>query len=205
MFFSFDGPDGVGKTTQRVLFRQWLEARGLKVLECRDPGTTPLGERIRELLLGNLGLAIGRRSEMLLFMAARAQLVDEVIRPALGDGKAVVSDRFLLANIVYQGHAGGLDIDELWRIGRMATSGVAPDLTFVLDMAPEHAADRIQRGLDRMEQQGAEFQSRLRGGYLAEAARQPDRIVVIDAARPVDEVQSDIRRHAARLLDQARP
>ena len=109
MFFSFDGLDGVGKTTQMDLFVEWLRAAGHDVVRCRDPGSTPLGEAIREILLGH-EFAISRASEMLLFMAARAQLVEEVIRPALDAGKTVVSDRFLLANVVYQGHAGGLDV-----------------------------------------------------------------------------------------------
>lgn len=204
MFFSFDGLDGVGKTTQRALFHQWLEEQGRIVVECRDPGSTALGERLRELLLGNHGLAIGRRSEMLLFMAARAQLVDEVIRPALAAGKTVVSDRFLLANIVYQGYAGGLDIDALWRIGQVATDGVAPDLTFVLDMPPQEASERIRRNLDRMETQGDDFHSRLRAGYLAEAAKQPEKTLIIDAARPVEDIQADIRRHAERAFRQVR-
>ena len=108
MFFSFDGLDGVGKSTQMRLFCQWLEEQGRNVVVCRDPGSTPLGERVRALLLdSDDATPIGLRSEMLLYMAARAQLVDDIIRPALATGKDVVSDRFLLANIVYQGYAGG--------------------------------------------------------------------------------------------------
>src|SRR5690348_17585292 len=106
MFFSFDGLDGVGKTTQIERFLAWLAERGHDVVRCQDPGSTPLGEAVRELLLGHR-VPIARRAEMLLFMAARAQLVDEVIRPALERGQTVVSDRYLLANAVYQGHAGG--------------------------------------------------------------------------------------------------
>ena len=145
---------------------------------------------------------VRRTAETLLYMAARAQLVAEVIRPALAAGKTVVSDRFLLANVVYQGHAGGLDVDELWTIGRLATGGLEPDLTVVLDMAPEEAAGRLTRPLDRMELQGEEFRQRLRQGFLAEAARRPDRIVVVDAARSIEDVQADIRqvceRHVGR-------
>src|SRR3970040_2412778 len=110
MFFSFDGIDGVGKTTQMDLFCDWLRQGGHDVVTCRDPGRTPLGERIRDILLhGDAQTPIGRRSEMLLYMAARAQLVDQVIRPALEAGKVVIADRYLLANVAYQGHAGGLD------------------------------------------------------------------------------------------------
>jgi len=198
MFFSFDGLDGVGKTTQIERFVAWLTERGHDVARCQDPGSTPLGEAVRELLLGHR-VPIARRAEMLLFMAARAQLVDEVIRPALERGQTVVSDRYLLANTVYQGHAGGLDVDTIWRVGAVATAGLMPDLVFVLDLPPDVAAGRIDRQRDRMESQGAEYEQRLRAGFLAEAARDPARIVVIDAARPIDVVQADIRAAAERV------
>jgi dTMP kinase len=200
MFFSFDGPDGGGKTTQQRLFCEWLRSTGREVVACRDPGSTPLGDAIRQVLLDGQGVPIGRTSEMLLYMAARAQLVEEVIAPALQAGKTVVSDRYLLANLVYQGHAGGLDLDELRQIGRAATRGIEPSLTFVLDLPDDVAASRLNRPLDRMEQQGDAFRAALRAGYLAEAARQPGRIVVIDAARGIDAVQADIRVAAARAL-----
>ncbi len=199
MFFSFDGLDGVGKTTQIDLFSAWLREQGRDVVSCYDPGCTPLGEEIRKILLGHQ-VPIARRSEMLLFMAARAQLVEEVIRPALEQGKTIVSDRYLLANAVYQGHAGGLDVETIWKIGAVATAGVMPDLVFVLDMPPKTAAGRIERALDRMESQGDEYQARLRQGFLAEAAKDPKRIVVIDAAREIEAVQADIRAAARPVL-----
>lgn len=145
MFFSFDGLDGVGKSTQIQLFCEWLTARGHTVVSCRDPGATQLGEAVREILLKQAGPAIGRMSEMLLYMAARAQLVEEIIQPALSVGKTIVSDRFLLSNIVYQGHAGGLEVAELWRIGNVITRGVQPNLTFLLDLPPAAAQGRLQR------------------------------------------------------------
>lgn len=138
---------------------------------------------------------------MLLFMAARAQLVEEIIRPALDRGHAVVSDRYLLANLVYQGHAGGLDLDTIRQIGQVATQGILPDLVFVLDMPPRAAASRIDRQLDRMESQGEAFQARLRSGFLAEAARDPQRIVLIDAGREIAQVQADIRGAARHVFD----
>jgi dTMP kinase len=201
MFFSIDGGDGSGKSTQLELFCQWLRAEGHTPLACRDPGSTPLGEAVRHLLLDRHDLAIHRRTEMLLYMAARAQLVEEIIRPALAAGKTVVADRYLLANVVYQGHAGGLDPDALWEVGRLATGGLVPDLTLVLDLPAETAAARLDRRLDRMEQQGAAFHARVRQGFLAEAARQPARIVVIDADRPIAEVQADLRAAAKRILE----
>jgi dTMP kinase len=201
MFFSFDGIDGVGKSTQVHLFVEALRARELEVVVCRDPGSTPLGEKVRELLLNHdARTAIGRRSEMLLYMAARAQLVDEVIRPALAAGKIVVSDRYVLANVVYQGHAGGLEPAAVWRVGRLATDGVEPDCVFVLDMAPAAAAQRMNRPLDRMEQQGGDYRTRLRTGFLNEAAASDGRIHVVDAGRAVEQVQKEIWRIAEKML-----
>ena len=192
MFYAFDGIDGAGKSTQLRLFVEWLRSRGHDVVTCVDPGSTPLGEAIRKILLESRDTPISLRSEMLLFMAARAQLVEQVIRPALDAGKTVVSDRFLLSNVVYQVHAGGLDVDTLWRIGEVATAGIKPDRTFVLDMPPEAATRRIGRELDRMESNDDEYRRRLRAGFLAEAARRPTEIIVIDAARPIEVVHADI-------------
>lgn len=203
MFFSIDGGDGTGKSTQIHQFCDWLRQRGHTVVTCRDPGSTRLGEAVRELLLDRHDLEIHRRSEMLLYMAARAQMAEQIIRPALQQGHTVVTDRYLLANVVYQGHAGGLDIDTLWEVGRVATGGLMPDLTFVLDMPAAAAAARIARKLDRMEQQGDTFHARVREGFLAEAARWPDQIVVIDAARSIEQVQSDLRAAALRVLPAA--
>ena len=137
---------------------------------------------------------------MLLYMAARAQMVEEVIRPALEAGKIVVADRYLLANVVYQGHGGGLDVPTLWEVGEIATGGLMPDLTIVLDLPAEAAAARIRRSPDRMEQQGPEFHARVREGFVAEAQRQSGRIVVVDAAQPIERVQADLRLAAQRVL-----
>ena len=194
MFFSIDGGDGTGKSTQIGLLAEWLRQQGHDVLTCRDPGSTPLGEAVRNILLDRHDLHIHRRSEMLLYMAARAQLVEELIRPTLQQGKTVLSDRYLLANVVYQGHGGGLDVATLWEVGRVATGGLAPDLTIVLDVPPEVAAVRIARPLDRMEQQGDAFHARVRNGFLTEAAAAPEQIAVVNAAGPVEQVQAEIQR-----------
>jgi dTMP kinase len=201
MFLSFDGIDGVGKSTQVALVTDALRQRGCEVVVCRDPGSTPLGERIREVLLtSDSETPIGRRSEMLLYMAARAQLVEEIIRPALELGKVVIADRYLLANVVYQGHAGGLDPNEIWEVGRIATEGLQPDAVFLLDMAPKGAGLRMDRPLDRMENQGDEYRERLRAGFLAEAAR-ASHVHLIAADRTVEVVQADIWRIIVDLLD----
>jgi dTMP kinase len=200
MFFSIDGGDGAGKSTQIERFCQWLRDEGHQVVACRDPGSTPLGESVRELLLTRLDLNICRGSEMFLYMAARAQLVEELVRPALAAGKVVVADRYLLANVVYQGHAGGLDVPTLWQIGQIATGSLMPDLTIVLDMPAAAAAQRLGSERDRMELQGDEFHARVREGFLAEARAQPGRIVVIDAAQAIERVQADLRLAAGRVL-----
>ena len=194
MFISFDGVDGVGKSTQTELFVAWLREQGHSVVTCRDPGSTELGERLRNLVLKASDIKINAESEMLLYMAARAQLVSEVIQPALEAGQYVISDRFLLANVVYQGHAGGLNPQSIWDVGRIATAGRQPDLTIVLDMPLEKAVGRIGRELDRMEAKGMEFLQRVREGFLAEAEGDPEQIKVINADQQIDEVQADIRQ-----------
>lgn len=200
MFFSFDGIDGTGKSTQVRLLAEGLRGQGLGVVVCRDPGSTPLGERVRELvLMSDEATPIGRRSEMMLYMAARAQLVEEVIRPALAADHVVIADRYLLANVVYQGHAGGLDPQEIWEVGRIATQGLLPDCVFLLDMNPEGAGRRMDRPLDRMERQGDAYRERLRAGFLKEAAERAA-IHVIAADRPIEAVQAEIWEIAAGLL-----
>ena len=201
MFFSFDGVDGSGKSTQIVLFESWLRELGRDVVTCRDPGSTPLGERIREIVLHSpADTPIDARAEMLLYMAARAQLVEEVIRPSLDAGAIVIADRYLLANIVYQGHAGGVDVETIREVGRVATSGVLPDCVFVLDLPPDAARARMGRELDRMEDRGAAFQQRLRDGFLAEAARPEHNATVIDATGSVESIHAAIRAAAEPLL-----
>ena len=199
MFFSFDGIDGAGKSTQMTLFVDWLRQRGHEVVTCRDPGSTELGERLREILLHKSDTTIGRRAEMLLYMASRAQLVEQVIRPAQDAGRIVVADRFLLANVVYQGYAGGLAVEDLWRVGQVAVAGLHPILIFLLDMDVAAAVQRRNREPDRMESQGLDYMEKVRQGFLAEATGRPE-IVVIDAGRDVDSVQADIRHAAEGVL-----
>lgn len=201
MFFSFDGIDGVGKTTQMQLFCDWLRQRERQVVTCRDPGSTPLGEQLREIVLqSDESTPIAARSEMLLYMAARAQLVDQVIRPALESGADIVSDRFLLANIVYQGYAGGLHVEAVRDVGRVATDGLMPDCVFLLDMDPVAARQRMGDQLDRVESRGGDYRQRLRAGFLEEAQHWDDAMHVISANRDVEEIQAEIRSIAESLL-----
>src|SRR5262245_7926392 len=151
MFISLDGLDGGGKSTQCRLLAQWLRARGIEVVQCADPGGTAVGDQLRGLLLDHHRWPMSVACEALLFMASRAQLTAEIIRPALDAGRVVISDRFLLANVVYQGHAGGLDPAQLHAVARLATSGIEPDLTFVLDLPVDEALKRRKGPADRVE------------------------------------------------------
>ncbi len=197
-FISLDGLDGAGKSTQCRLLADWLRAAGREVITCIDPGGTALGGEIRSIVLHHRS-DMDRMCEALLFMASRAQLLAEVVRPALSAGKTVISDRFLLANIVYQGHAGGLDVERLSQMGRFAAGDLEPDLTVVLDLPPERAAARRDRPADRIESRDVAYHVRLRDGFLAEARRRPERIRVVDATTTVDRVQEAIRREVASL------
>lgn len=197
IFISLDGLDGTGKSTQCELLVEWLRAQGHSVAFCVDPGGTPLGSVIRQLLLDPQQV-MSVTCEMFLFMASRAQLVAEVILPALEQRQVVVSDRFLLANVVYQGHAGGLDPQEVWNVGRIATGGLEPTLTLVLDLSVEAALARRLRPADRLESRAVD--ERVRRGFLVEAERQPERICVIDASRPVEHVHAAIVEEVQRVL-----
>ncbi|MFM7035040.1 MAG: dTMP kinase [Planctomycetia bacterium] len=192
-FISLDGIDGSGKSSQIGPLVRWLEGKGCTVTTCRDPGSTPTGDAIRTILLDRHDLHLSPTAEMLLYMAARAQLVSEVIAPALTRGEWVVSDRYLLANVVYQGHAGGLDPDVIRQVGGVATGGLMPDLVLLLDVDLETSAARLDRPLDKLENRGDGYRRKLREGYLAEAARHREHIRVIDASGMVDDVAAGIR------------
>jgi dTMP kinase len=196
VFFSLDGLDGVGKSTQCRLLAEWLQKQGHSVVQCADPGGTPVGDIIRDLLLDQKR-EISAACEALLFMASRAQLTSQIIRPALEAGQTVICDRYLLANVVYQGYAGGLDPDLLWQVGKLATGGLEPDLTLVLDLPVGEALGRRTGPGDRLESRDAAYQSRVREGFLAEARRRPDRIHMVDARRPMEIVHERICQEAA--------
>lgn len=198
-FFSLDGIDGTGKSTQVRLLADWLRARGWPVVCCAEPGGTPPGDRLREMLL-NHEYDMSPMAEALLFMASRAELVERVIRPALASGSLVLSDRFLLATIAYQGYGGGLNVDQLWEIGRAAAGGLETDLTLMLDLPVDEAQRRRGREPDRMESRKREFHERVRQGFLTEARRQPERIRVIDAMPSIAAVHVKICSEVERVL-----
>jgi dTMP kinase len=199
-FIVLEGIDGSGKSSQVAPLAEWLRGRGHTVVACRDPGATPAGDAIRQILLHRQEIPLAPTTEMLLYMAARAQLVAEVIAPALARGAWVVSDRYLPANIVYQGHAGDLDAEIIRGVGGVATGGVTPDLVLLLDLDPTTAARRIDRPLDRLESRGDDFRRRLREGYLREAAAAPTRFDIIDAAADMATVGERIRDAVERRL-----
>ena len=196
-FIVLEGMDGAGKSSQVASLVDWLEGRGCHVTTCRDPGATPAGDAIRAILLDRHDLQLSPTAEMLLYMAARAQLVAEVIEPALARGEWVVSDRYLLSNVVYQGHAGGLDPEAIRSVGQVATGGRLPDLAIVLDVDLTTVAARLDRPLDKLESRGDGYRQQLRKGYRREAAAAPDTIHIVDATGSPAEVAAAIRRTLA--------
>ena len=187
LFVTFEGIDRSGKTTQARLLRQAL---GDDALAVREPGGTEVGERVRELLK-DPSVEIGPEAEALLFAAARAELVGRVIRPALAQGRVVVSDRFLDSSLAYQGAARGLGVEEIEAINRFATGGLVPDLTLLLEIDTAAAAGRGGED-DRFEQEGAALQASVHAAYEELVARDPERWVRIDADRDPEEVHRDV-------------
>ncbi|WP_240907103.1 dTMP kinase [Paludisphaera rhizosphaerae] len=202
-FLVFEGPDGGGKSTQAARTIEWLREEGFDVVACRDPGGTNLGERLRTVILSDESVHPTMRAEMLLYMASRAQLVDEVIRPALAAGRIVVSDRFVLSNIIYQGVAGGLSVDEIADVGLVATGGLMPDLTLLLDVPQEVARSRTGPARDRIEKRPAEYQDRVRAGFLlapADRSMYSSPLTVIDGGLEADAVFALIRKEVQDAL-----
>ena len=194
-FITFEGGEGCGKSTQVKRLKEALEREGVRVLLTREPGGTWLSEEIRHLIKDQTTDAPCDRSELLLFLAARAQLVKNVIRPALDAGKWVVSDRFSDSTLAYQGYGRGLPLDFLRTANDFACEGLRPDLTLLLDAAPEVSAARMRKReaatnttADRMERAGEAFHERIRSGFAELAKAEPDRIVTIDANGTPDEV-----------------
>ncbi len=187
-FVVFDGPDGSGKSTQFRRFADAARACGMEVVEVREPGGTAIGEKIRQVLLDPQNAEMTLRTEMLLYMASRAQLYEQRIAPALAAGALVLADRFVSSTLAYQGTAGGLGEREILAVGEVATGNHWPDLTVIFDVQTEVAMHRLSPLLDRMEQKGAEFHARVRSGYLAQAHRWPGRYLVVDSSVGPDQV-----------------
>ena len=206
MFLTFEGVDCSGKTTQAAMLVEALRARsGTIVHFIREPGGTAISERLREILLDRSNLELAELTELFLFSASRAQLVAQVILPALARGEIVVCDRFHDSTTAYQGYGRGLDLDAVRSINAVATAGTEPDLTMLVDITVGEieARKKASGGApDRMENAGREFYERVRKGYLAIAREQPERFVVIDGMRNVDDIARDIRRAVEERLEQ---
>ena len=205
-FITFEGGEGCGKSTQVKRLKEALEKDGTDVVLTREPGGTWLSEEIRHLIKDQTTDAPCDRSELLLFLAARAQLVKNVIRPALEQGKWVISDRFSDSTLAYQGYGRGLPLDVLRLTNDFACEGLKPDLTFLLDVSPEIAQDRMRKRqkvtdttADRIELAGDDFHARLRSGFAELAEAEPDRIVMIDANGTSDEVWESIWKSMRRF------
>lgn len=200
VFIALEGGDGAGKSTQLRLLREHLErvAPGREVLLTREPGGTPLGVEIRQLLLH--GGEVAPRAEALLFAADRAHHVATLVRPALERGAVVLTDRFMDSSIAYQGAGRSLAADEVERLSRWAAEGLLPDLTVLLDLDPARAAGRRGGEADRMESESTVFHARVREHFLALAAREPERYLVVDAARPAAEIAAEVSRAVDALL-----
>jgi dTMP kinase len=184
-FIVVDGPDGCGKTTQTKLLVDWLKKQGVAVETFREPGGTAIGEKIRQILLNPEHIAMGTETEVMLYMAARVQLWQEKIAPALKENKCVVLDRWLSSTCAYQGHAGGFGIERVIKIAEDCLERSWPDLTIILDVDSETAAQRLKKDLDRMEQKGDNYHKKVREGFLKLAKSRKD-FVIINAADDIE-------------------
>lgn len=196
MFITLEGPEGSGKSTQMTLLAAWLREQGVTVLTSREPGGTRIGDEIRTILHDVAHTEMSAAAEVMLYSASRAQLVQQVIRPALADGQVVMLDRYADSTLAYQGYGRGLSLDELSTLTDIATGGLQPDLTLLLDLdVGVGLARRRDQGdeMNRLDLETLEFHRRVREGYHQLAAAEPERWVIVDAGRPVDEVQATLR------------
>jgi len=199
-FIVLDGPEGGGKSTQVARLVNRLSAEGRRAIAARDPGSTPVSEHIREILLDRRAGDMDARTEVFLYMASRAEMVARVIRPALEAGRIVVCDRFVSSTVAYQGFAGGVDPAAIWELGRLATGGIEPDFTVILDLAVEAGFARLRRSHDRMESKDRAYHEKVRQGFLEMARAEAERFAVVDASRPEDEVAEAIWSAVQKVL-----
>lgn len=205
IFITFEGPEGCGKSTHARLLCNLLREHSYDYLLTREPGGTKAGEEIRRLLLHSDGVEISSMTELFLFEAARSQIVEELITPNLAKRRIVVCDRFSDATVCYQGYAGGLDVKVIAALNSMATGGLKPDLTILLDVEAGTGLGRAKRkGSDRMERKELAYHSRVRSGYLKLAKRYPSRIKLIRVADDIEDTQECVRREVERVIQRYR-
>lgn len=196
MFITLDGIDGVGKSTQIDRLSQFLTACGYDVLTVRDPGTTDVGQQLRSMLLDS-NLVMHRRTEAMLFMASRCEMVETLVRPALSEGKVVISDRFLLSTVVYQSIGGDVSPADLWQLGRQANGSLQPDVTILLDMPAAKSMQRIDGNADRMESRGEDYMEQVRQAFLRELPNSSPITHVVSAEQSIDDIASEIQTHVS--------
>ncbi|MFJ9680212.1 dTMP kinase [Streptomyces sp. NPDC101194] len=199
-FLALEGGDGAGKSTQVEALADWIRAKGHEVVVTREPGATPVGKRLRSILLDVSSAGLSNRAEALLYAADRAEHVDSVVRPALERGAIVISDRYIDSSVAYQGAGRDLSPTEIARISRWATSGLVPHLTVLLDVAPETARERFTEAPDRLESEPPEFHARVRSGFLTLAAADPTRYLVVDAGQDPEVITTVVRHRLDQLL-----
>ena len=197
VFITFEGIDGCGKSTQREMLAQQLTQRGLEVVVTREPGGTDIGEDIRRVLISDASVHIAPPTELLLYVAARAQHVAELIRPSLEAGRVVISDRYTDSTVAFQGYGRGLDLEMVASLNRFATGDLVPDLTIVFDLDPAVARTRLSSRpvgglLGAFDEEHADFHERMRTGYLKMASGEPERIRVVDASGSAEETHSSV-------------
>jgi dTMP kinase len=204
LFIVLDGPDGSGKSTQARMLLTWLNRSFPgETVSVREPGGTEVGEAVRTILLDRRHTEMTVECELLLYMASRAQLARQVILPAVTAGKIVVADRFLVASAVYQGLAGGVDMEVLMEIGRFATASADPDLTIIYNVSARLGLDRLQTEPDRIEAREESFHRRVQEGYGRVASYLPGPVVLLDGALPLAEVSAQTRREVGSVLEAA--
>ncbi len=199
-FIALEGGDGAGKSTQAAALADWIRAKGHEVVVTREPGATPVGKRLRSILLDVSSAGLSHRAEALLYAADRAEHVDSLVRPALERGAVVISDRYIDSSVAYQGAGRDLSPTEIARISRWATGGLVPHLTVLLDVSPETARERFTEAPDRLESEPADFHQRVRAGFLALAAADPARYLVVDASQEPEAVTTVVRHRLDQML-----
>ena len=202
LFITMEGPDGSGKSTQIELLRDYLSHKGYDIIVCREPGGTPISEAVRQVILNKDFTEMGNMTELLLYASARAQLVEEVIRPAINAGKVVICDRFVESSVVYQGIARGMGIDLVYDVNRFAIGDTMPDITFFIDVDAQTgiARKKKQAELDRMEREALDFHIKVVEGYRKLAAMNSGRIHRIDGNLSIEEIHRQIITEADKII-----